>query len=645
MKFPELIIENFLAITEAKLNLADRGLVVIQGINHADSSADSNGAGKSSIADALCWVWFGETARGVSGDDVINRDAKKNTRVSSTVVDGHMTYTATRHRKHKTGKNTLTITAFDGFKTVDLTKGTDKLTQEVANQIIGSSLEVFQGSIYAGQEKMPDLPAMTDKFLKMLIEEAAGVTVLEAAYRKARDAHTAAVAAEAAQARLAAGVTDKINRLTTEVAAYEGMVSAWALDLARRVQDATDRIVAALPELKSLKASVDAIDILNLQTHLAAIEGRIAAVGAENTELLRLDRELTSAGLNLKTLQNRIKGEELRLQTAAKEIDTALHKVGYPCTECGRPLTNAEIASAKSAADTRFKAVEAELDKSLLDETAAIDAVVKAQDARDRFAASMTDISAASAQRASLQREIDSYNALVTRQQVATANARNLKAQLEAVKAEANPHEPRLVTCRAELAAAKQELVVQTETFEKLAHQTMIEAEVVKVFGPTGVRARILDEVTPFLNDQTAKYLGTLSDGNIDATWTTLTANAKGELKEKFSIDVTNATGGSIFKALSGGEKRKVRVATALALQDLVATRATKPIDLFIGDEIDDALDPAGLERLTMILEEKARERGSVFVISHNEMRDHIKQVLQVEKLANGTTKITEMAA
>ncbi|WP_210241344.1 hypothetical protein [Mesorhizobium sp. B1-1-1] len=111
------------------------------------------------------------------------------------------------------------------------------------------------------------------------------------------------------------------------------------------------------------------------------------------------------------------------------------------------------------------------------------------------------------------------------------------------------------------------------------------------------------------------------------------------------SRSVTNATGGKIFKGLSGGEKRKVRIATALALQDLVATRASKPIDLFIGDEIDDALDPAGLERLTMILEEKARERGSVFVISHNEMRDHVKQVMLIEKMPNKTTKVTEMAA
>lgn len=98
-------------------------------------------------------------------------------------------------------------------------------------------------------------------------------------------------------------------------------------------------------------------------------------------------------------------------------------------------------------------------------------------------------------------------------------------------------------------------------------------AAVVSVYAPAGVRAVVLDEVTPFLNQQTAKYLGTLSDGNIDANWSTLVRNAKGELREKFTIEVANSKGGKAFKLLSGGEKRKVRIATAMALQDLVATR------------------------------------------------------------------------
>lgn len=48
------------------------------------------------------------------------------------------------------------------------------------NAIVGCSADVFTSAVYAGQERMPDLPSMTDKTLKMLIEEAAGIEVLEA---------------------------------------------------------------------------------------------------------------------------------------------------------------------------------------------------------------------------------------------------------------------------------------------------------------------------------------------------------------------------------------------------------------------------------------------------------------------------------
>jgi DNA repair exonuclease SbcCD ATPase subunit len=132
--------------------------------------------------------------------------------------------------------------------------------------------------------------------------------------------------------------------------------------------------------------------------------------------------------------------------------------------------------------------------------------------------------------------------------------------------------------------------------------------------------------------------LGALADGNIHAAWATLTKTAKGELKEKFNIEVVNDKGAENFAGLSGGEKRKVRLATAMALQDMVASRATKPINIFIADEVDHALDESGLERLMGVLERKARERGTVLVISHNSLSDWISEVITVTKTAGIAT-------
>jgi len=206
------------------------------------------------------------------------------------------------------------------------------------------------------------------------------------------------------------------------------------------------------------------------------------------------------------------------------------------------------------------------------------------------------------------------------------------------IKAETNPHGPAVKRAEEMVEKAQQAHAKCQKTLSAARVELALCQDAVEVYGPAVVRAHILDDVTPFLNARTADYLGQLADGNITATWSTLAANGKGEVREKFNIEVTNDTGGSSFAALSGGEKRKVRLACALALQDLVASRASKPIDLWIGDEVDDALDEAGLERLMGVLEDKARERGTVLVISHNPLKDWIRQEITVVKKGGYST-------
>lgn len=642
MKFPSLEIENFLALTEAKLSLSDRGLVLIQGENNANTSATSNGSGKSSIADALCWCWFGVTARGVLGDAVVNNVAKKNTRVSSTVIDGAISYTATRYRKHKTGKNSLQIVMSDGMTETDLTKGTDKLTQEVANQIIGCSLEVFAGSIYAGQEKMPDLPAMTDKNLKLLIEEAAGVTVLEGAYKKAREQMAAAQAKHQAATDVFNRANVRLDHTRTQRLGLSAQIEAWDRTRDERRDAVKVQISAMIPNLKRLQEDIEVFDIPAIEAEIKECDEKIAAVTSEQAQLRTYDQQFSELTGAVNTAVHRYTLAHKEHSLIESELARIEHKVGCPCDSCGRPITDAEIGAARKNAQSRldFKAEELVVIKTEHDEL--VERKTAAESVRDLFAASMTDTSAVAAQRASRERELATVNALIARQTLMKTQAKNLRDQITAITAEANPFEAQVTTVEEQIRNLEDECAALEAKVLAAEADLAVEQEVVKVFSPAGVRAHILDEVTPFLNEQTAKYLTTLSDGNMEATWSTLTPDAKGVLKEKFTIDVKDDTGADSFDGLSGGEKRKARIATALALQDLVATRASKPIDLFIGDEIDDALDPAGLERLMLILEDKARERGSVFIISHNELRDHIRQVMVVEKQADKTTRITE---
>lgn len=642
MKFTELKIENFLAITEAEFQLNDRGLVLIQGTNKSDTSAVSNGAGKSSIVDALCWCWFGTTARDVTGDDVVNNVAKKNCSVSSSIEDDGIIYTATRHRKHKTGKNTLQLSMYDGLKTTDLTKGTEKLTQEVANKIIGSSLQVFAGSIYAGQEKMPDLPAMTDKVLKLLIEEAAGITALEEAYLLARKSAQTADAAVDVVARNLDRIRTEKTRIEDEKFMTEQSDDQWHSAQKQKIADLRDDLVKRLGENKKLDAEITSRDLNTLNVQIATIDDKIASVKKEQDDLQQLQANAMKARMAKTRAATELANAQGAANRAKNAKDQAANKVGTPCNECGRPLTENEMQTVIDRATQTLKdALEQE--STALKELEDAERVEKAaQDAMTQFQQSMTDVSAESAQRASLSASVREIEQLQATKDAQMNQILADKKRLDEMGQEKSPYAAMIETMKTKIKDLEDEEVVAQKQLDKHREDAEIEREVVKVFAPAGVRARILDEVTPYLNAQTSKYISIMSDGNITAEWSTLTKNAKGELKEKFTIDVLNAKGASIFKGLSGGEKRKVRVATALALQDLVATRASKPIDLFIGDEIDDALDAAGLERLVMILDEKAQERGTVLVISHNDLKDTIRAVIDIEKDAQGKTTVRE---
>lgn len=70
MIFKQVKIHNFLAVGEAKVELNNLGFVKVVGINNTDNSK-SNGAGKSTILNAIHWCLCGETAEGET--DVKNK--------------------------------------------------------------------------------------------------------------------------------------------------------------------------------------------------------------------------------------------------------------------------------------------------------------------------------------------------------------------------------------------------------------------------------------------------------------------------------------------------------------------------------------------------------------------------------------------
>ena len=69
VKFHKVIIDNFLSFGHAEVALENCGYTLVEGINHnPKDGAKSNGSGKSSIFNAICYALTGETINGLSNN-------------------------------------------------------------------------------------------------------------------------------------------------------------------------------------------------------------------------------------------------------------------------------------------------------------------------------------------------------------------------------------------------------------------------------------------------------------------------------------------------------------------------------------------------------------------------------------------------
>lgn len=642
MYFGKLSIKNFLVIGEAEVDLHNCGLTLIEGRNEDDESANSNGAGKSSLVDALCWCLYGVTGRGVSGDAVINKKAKKECVVGVEVwTEGLNCYYIERGRKSSRIGNNLIVQHIivdgnDVGSGCELTKTTVADTQAVVNDLLGCSYEIFTSSIYAVQEKMPDLPALTDKALKTLIEEAAGIDKLQKASVIAKEnLNDKQNSLDVLNSKISS-CGNEINSLKTIIKNTETERDSWKTKaIAKRDQIKSEYDAIALERDEKTSLLLPVPELEKLEAEYRQIEAKLKEYGIEEANVRKLELNAQNKKSECITEKRLIDVAQNKINEIEQSIQNIHNKVGTACKECGKVYKEEDLTDAVNALQKDKKERQKAILKSFenfkkLVEEAKTEAI-KASEARRKLS-SPTELT---------KRQLEVGNKINCNTERKTEVSRLSKmlgektkalVEIEAELAGKNPFESMLTKLNDDLKSKDNHWATLASEAEMKQMEVYVAEEVNNLYGVKGIRAHILDTITPFLNERTAFYLNTLSDGEITATWQTLTKTAKGDFKEKFSIDVQSVKGANCFAGLSGGEKRKVRVATSMALQDLVASRAKKPIDLYIADEVDHALDASGLERMMSILEEKAKQFGTALVISHNSLRDWIDNSIVVTK-------------
>ena len=649
MKIKKLTIENFQVIGNAVLNLDTRGLLLVQGQNDDDTSANSNGAGKSTLVDAISWCLYDQTARDESGDNIINNKVGKNCMVKLLVDDAGTEYEITRYRKHSKGKNDLVVVKDPNLPTKnELTKGTKKLSQEVVDKIMGCTYEIFIAAIYCGQETMPNLPGKTDKELKLIVEESSGIEVLQKAYEVALLKSTSVKKLVDAKTNALNLVISKIDSKKAEIADLEINSSEFIRDKNEELEVKTRSLALDEDAFESLTKMAESSRVgqkVNHESMQATKEKIDETQTTEKAELAIHDDKVKALEKNLSEINIEIRLATDCAKKSKASLDTVNERVGTPCGECGKEYHEDDIADAKINATTKLKAELITLKNFKEQKEAAEKRLNIALTERKEFINTKTDIRELLSEYELFKERFISHEDIINQEINAQTKLNALKSVVEKIKSDLveNIYEKMISSKRLEISGLDEERESVTTDLLKLKGELEIAEAAVEVFGRAGVRAHILDTVTPFLNERTSEYISTLTDGNITAEWSTISKTAKGELREKFGITVDKYNGSQTFKGLSGGEKRKVRLATSMALSDLVASRATKPIEFLLCDEIDDALDVSGLERLMIILEQRGKEKGTVLIISHNSLSEWCPNMITVKNTGGISEVIDEI--
>lgn len=604
-----------MSIQKAELNFSNKGLVLIQGINDDDDSFESNGAGKSTLfSEAPTWALTGKTVRGQKGDKVVNRNIGKDTSVSLEVVDDNGdVYTIIRHRKDTKHKNHVLLFKND----VNITGKSDADTDILIEDLIQMDYSTFTNSIMFGQGITKMFASSTDSEQKKILEKMLQIDIYKDCQERAKT--------------LLEAVTKKSNEkelLITSKRNERKSLESTIEELQEKEDALEARVKHRIFELELEEEGYQTeLDSLSEDTLLEDIELYTGLKVKLDTSISKFsDTEDIKKSLEIKkgTLKNTLVDEDRKLTKKNKELSDLKTGKNVPksCRACGQDLPLNDTSHLENHLEDDIKNIEvklseihaqiAETDIDLTDSTIALEGKKPLEKQLKDMEEIISDIKS-------------EHKLMVSRKKEITIMLIRIRSQIkEQEEMLGTTYTNVIESSIAKAESLNEDIKIISEELEVLSNEIEDYEFWVKGFGNTGIKSVLLDSVVPFLNTRANYYLTKLSGSTIQVLFNTQTELVSGEKRDKFSVEVINANGDNDYSGNSNGEKRRIDIAINMALQDLVASRSNKNIDLIVYDEIYEGLDSVGCESVIELLEEKARQVGTIFVITHN---DNLKQL------------------
>ena len=573
MKLLNLKAHNVFSIGDIEMSLGNRGLTLVTGWSYDDGNG--NAAGKSSVArNAIIWGMYGKTVDGVKADAVINTSIKNAKHCGVTLyfegVDGNE-YRIYRSRKpNSLVLSKLLLTKSEEWE--DLSKRLERDTQQLVDSLLGRDHKTFIQADFFGQGREQSFLALPGSEQRAVIEEILPLSSLETWHTNASTGKK-----EAQEKVDAARSVLRAQRERSSMASdhYEGLKSqgtTWY----------TDNVIAK----SALQHRLNKIQLMS-----SGIEEEIKAL----MQSLRTDLTVEETLEHYRAEERRLTSENstlgYKIDTLTESIDARAYRPEV-CSACNQVLPAAAVEANKI---------------SLVSEKELRDILVKQRGEND-------------AKRYNNDAQIAICKEV--RQLEMTINTRTqeaaLKEQIMLLNKATNPFAA--VTSSALAERNKEGLLSEIYSKEVVAEEKMQDHYFFWdiAFG-RDLKTMMFDQVCPYLEAKTNKYLSDLNNGQIKVRFSVTKEMKSGDTKDQFSVTASSDTGSAAFELFSGAEKQLTSFAVGMALSDLAGLQTQGASKFMILDEPFLYQSPQNCENIVNFITNHKVGDGSTILLISNE--------------------------
>ena len=560
------------------INFANKNLVLVIGENMdlgGDDAGARNGTGKTTIINALSYVFFGEALTNIRRDNLVNKTNEKGMLVSVKFVKNNVEYTIERGRKPQIFK--FYANNIEQNVESNEAQGENRETQIEINKLMGMTHSMFKNIIALNTYTQPFLSTKANE-QREIIEQLLGITLLsqKADLLKEKQKATKQILTEE---KLKIDAKEASNeKIKESIESLKIRSNAWQ----KQKEEDSKSFAEAIAELEKVDIKKELDAHKRLQKH------------SENyIKQLSLQKEKAYHEDSYTKAKNTVEKTESDLEYAAQQ----------KCPTCEQELKHdkhEQLVGKLKATLTESREYAAKLESDLAKIQQDIDVIGDLGQTPETYYDSMEE----------------AYNH--------KGSLKDLNRQLDQNEKKQDPY--------AEQVEELTKTAIQKIDFEKAneledlhRHQEFLYK--LLTAKDSFIRTRIIEQNLTYLNQRLAYFLGKVKLPHTVTFQPDLTVRIE-ELGRELDFD-----------NLSRGERNRLILSLSWAFRDVWESLYQQINLLFIDELVDAGMDLSGVESSMAVLKDMSRtQQKNIFLISHkDELVSRVNSVLKVTK-ENGFT-------